>query len=722
MTIVAATVGIEASAPVHRVGENTVTTNRLATEKSPYLLQHASNPVDWYPWGDEAFEKAAKEDKPVFLSIGYATCHWCHVMEHESFEDPIVASLMNEAFVNVKVDREERPDIDQVYMAVCQMLTGSGGWPLTIIMTPDKKPFFAATYIPKQSRYGRMGMVDLVPRVQQFWQSDRDKLMESANQIVGRLGTANRNRPGEVPAGVVDAAFEQLAARFDAPRGGFGDRPKFPSPHNLLFLLNYWARTGEAGALQMTEKTLEAMRLGGIFDHVGFGFHRYSTDSEWLVPHFEKMLYDQAMLALAYTDAAHATGSADSERVVREVLAYVLRDMTSPEGAFYSAEDADSEGEEGLFYLWTVDEIVEVLEKNDGAFAVDLWNADPEGNYLDEATQRKNGTNILHLQETFDDASSRLQIDRNQLDARAEAVRAALFARREGRIHPLKDDKILADWNGLMAAAMARAGKTLHEPDYVGAAAASVDFVLTTMRTPDGNLLHRYRDGEAAVDAFLDDYAFLTWACLELYDATLDPAHLKRAIELQDETDLLFWDEADGGYFLTSDRSEALLVRPKESYDGAIPSGNSVAMNNLVRLGRLTGRTSFTDRADGVASAFSHQLQVAPSAHSHLVAGVQAAAGPSLEIVIAGTPGEPDTVALLDVVRSEYLPNSALLLVAGGEHGETIRALAPYVAHHAPVDGKAAAYVCRNFACERPTTDPDRLRATILDAIGKENG
>jgi len=530
MTIVAATVGIEASAPVHRFGENIVTTNRLATEKSPYLLQHASNPVDWYAWGDEAFEKAAKEDKPVFLSIGYATCHWCHVMEHESFEDPIVASLMNEAFVNVKVDREERPDIDQVYMAVCQMLTGSGGWPLTIIMTPDKKPFFAATYIPKQSRYGRMGMVDLVPRVQQFWQSDRDKLMESANQIVGRLDTTNRNRPGEVPAGVVDAAFEQLAARFDAPRGGFGDRPKFPSPHNLLFLLNYWARTGEAGALQMTEKTLEAMRLGGIFDHVGFGFHRYSTDSEWLVPHFEKMLYDQAMLALAYTDAAQATGSADYERVVREVLAYVLRDMTSPEGAFYSAEDADSEGEEGLFYLWTVDEMVEALENNDGAFAVDLWNADPEGNYLDEATQRKNGTNILHLQETFDDASSRLQIDRNQLDARAEAVRAALFARREGRIHPLKDDKILADWNGLMAAAMARAGKTLHEPDYVDAAAASVDFVLTTMRTPDGNLLHRYRDGEAAVGAFLDDYAFLTWACLELYDATLDPAHLKRAI------------------------------------------------------------------------------------------------------------------------------------------------------------------------------------------------
>ena len=695
-----------------------MTTNKLATEKSPYLLQHASNPVHWYPWGNEAFEKAAREDKPIFLSIGYATCHWCHVMEHESFEDPIVAALMNEAFVNVKVDREERPDIDHVYMTVCQMLTGSGGWPLTIIMTPDKRPFFAATYIPKQSRYGRMGMVDLVPRVQQFWQSDRDKLLESANQIVGRLDTANRNRPGEVPVGLGDASCEQLAARFDAPRGGFGDRPKFPSPHNLLFLLNYWAHTGDAEALQMTEKTLEAMRLGGIFDHVGFGFHRYSTDSEWLVPHFEKMLYDQAMLVMAYTDAAQATGSEEYERVVREVLAYVLRDMTSPEGAFYSAEDADSEGEEGLFYLWTVDEMVEVLGEKDGAFAVDLWNAHPEGNYLDEATQRKNGTNILHLQETFDDASARLEMERSQLEARVEAVRAALFAHREDRIHPLKDDKVLADWNGLMAAAMARAGRTLGEQDYIDAAAASMDFVLTTMRTPEGNLLHRYRDGEAAVNAFLDDYAFLTWACLELYEATLDPAHLERAIELQGETDALFWDAVGGGYFLTSGRSEALLVRPKESYDGAMPSGNSVAMNNLVKLGRLTGRTSFGDRAAGVATAFSHQLQVASSAHSHLVAGVQAAAGPSLEIVIAGTPGRADTEALLDVARKEYVPNSALLLLPGGEEGKTLRALAPFVEHHSPVDGKAAAYVCRNFACERPTTDPDRLRAMLRDAIG----
>ncbi len=693
-----------------------MTTNRLAAEKSPYLLQHASNPVDWYPWGDEAFEKAAKEDKPIFLSIGYATCHWCHVMEHESFEDPIVAALMNEAFVNIKVDREERPDIDQVYMTVCQMLTGSGGWPLSIIMTPDKKPFFAATYIPKQSRYGRMGMVDLVPRVQQFWQSDRDKLLESADQIVGRLDTANRNRPGEVPTSVVDAAYEQLAARYDAPRGGFGERPKFPSPHNLLFLLNYWARIGDPAALQMTEQTLEAMRLGGIFDHVGFGFHRYSTDSEWLVPHFEKMLYDQAMLVLAYTDAAQATGSVEHERTAHEILTYVRRDMTSPEGAFYSAEDADSEGEEGLFYLWTVDEMREVLGEKDSAFAIDLWNASSEGNYLDEATQRTNGSNILHLQEDFDDATARLEINRSALDGRVETVRKTLFENREGRVHPLKDDKILADWNGLMAAAMARAGRVLGEPGYVEAAATSVDFVLSAMRTPDGRLFHRYRDGEAAVDAFLDDYAFLTWACLELYDATLDPTYLERAIQLQKETDTLFWDGIGGGYFLTSGRSEKLLVRPKESYDGAMPSGNSVAMNNLVRLGRLTGRTSFSDRADAVATAFSHELRQAPSAHSHLVAGIQAAAGPSLEIVIAGSPSDPGTVALLDVVRAEYLPDTALLLVPDGEGGRRIRSLAPFAEHHSSVEGKPAAYVCRDFACKQPTTDPEALRKLLEEA------
>ncbi len=693
-----------------------MTTNRLATEKSPYLLQHASNPVDWYPWGEEAFTKAANEDKPIFLSIGYATCHWCHVMEHESFEDPIVAALMNEAFVNIKVDREERPDIDQVYMTVCQMLTGSGGWPLTIIMTPDKRPFYAATYIPKQSRYGRVGMLDLVPRVQQVWQTEREKLFESADQIVGRLEVANRNRPGVVPAAVVDSAYEQLAARFDALQGGFGDRPKFPSPHNLLFLMQYWARTGDAAALEMTLKTLDAMRLGGIFDHVGFGFHRYSTDSEWLVPHFEKMLYDQAMLALAYTDASRATGSVEYQRTAREILTYVQRDMTSPEGAFYSAEDADSEGEEGLFYLWSVAEMGEVLGDEDSAFAVDLWNARPEGNFLDEATQQATGANILHLQESYDDAAGRLKIDRPEFDGRVESVRSVLFDHREGRVHPLKDDKILADWNGLMAAAMARAGRVFGEPGYVAAARSSVEFVLSRMTTPGGDLIHRYRDGEAAVEGFLDDYTFLTWACLELYDATLDPAFLKRALDLQKRTDELFWDEAGGGYFLTSGRSEKLLVRPKEAYDGAMPSGNSVAMNNLVWFGRLTGRTEFSERGNAVAAAFSRELQVSPSAHSHLVAGIQAAAGPSLEIVIAGPTDDPGTVALLDVARETFLPGSALLLVPDGEEGRGIRELAPFVEHHSTVDGKAAAYVCRDFACKQPTTDPEALRKLLEDA------
>jgi uncharacterized protein YyaL (SSP411 family) len=694
--------------------------NRLADEKSPYLLQHAANPVDWYPWGEEAFEKARQEDKPIFLSIGYATCHWCHVMEHESFEDPIVAALMNEAFVNIKVDREERPDIDQVYMTVCQMLTGGGGWPLTILMTPDKKPFFAATYIPRDSRHGRIGMTELVPRVQQMWLSERDKVLQSAQQILGHLETAtSRSSRGTVNPSSVETAFRQLRNRYDEREGGFGDRPKFPSPHNLIFLTRYWHLSGEPMALKMVEHTLEAMRLGGIYDHIGFGFHRYSTDPEWLVPHFEKMLYDQAMLVLAYAEAFAATGKGEYARTVREVLDYVLRDMTSPEGAFYSAEDADSEGEEGLFYLWTLDEVRQVLSPDDAEFAVDLFNLDPAGNYLDESTHRRTGSNIPHLAETHGEAAKRLEIPESDFEERLERVRSRLFERRERRIHPLKDDKVLADWNGLAAAAMARAGRLLGEPRYVDAARRSLEFVHGTMRSDEGSLMHRYRDGSVSVKAFLDDYVFLAWACIELYDAQLDPTLLERAISLQAEAQERFWDEDGGGYFFTADDAEQLLVRQKEVYDGAMPSGNSVATANLVRLARLTGRSDFDQQADALARAFADQLNSAPSAHTHLISAVQLARAPSLEIVIAGEAGTEDTERLLEVVRELYLPQAVILLVSDGEDGQRVRKLAPFTESYSSVDDKPAAYVCRNYACKLPTSEPEEL-AQLLQGAASE--
>ncbi len=613
--------------------------NRLAAEKSPYLLQHADNPVDWYPWGEEAFKKARDEDKPIFLSIGYATCHWCHVMEHESFEDPVVAALMNEAFINIKVDREERPDIDQVYMTVCQMLTGSGGWPLTIVMTPDKVPFFAGTYLPRDSRLGRMGMTELAPRVQEIWISDREKVLASAKQIFDRLAMVSQPRvAGAIDMELPDRAYRELASRYDATHGGFGSAPKFPSPHNLLFLSRYSKLRNQLQGIRMVDHTLETMRRGGIFDQVGFGFHRYSTDAEWLVPHFEKMLYDQAMLVLASTEAFLSGGNPTHSRTVDEVVTYVLRDMTSPKGGFYSAEDADSDGAEGLFYIWTTDELVEVLGEKDAAFAAKVWNTTRDGNFADEASGAITGANILHRSSGNEATAESLGMAAPEFQAKLESIRSCLFDNREGRIHPLKDDKILADWNGLMAAALARAGRVFGDEKYIEAAERSVGFVLESM-VKDGRLHHRWRDGELTVPAFLDDHVFVIWALLELYDATLDPAHLAHAVELQERTDELFWDDDNGGFFFSPDDGEDLLVRQKEVYDGAIPSGNSVAARNLLRLARLTGRNEYANRADAIFAAFAADTARGASAHSHMADALLFASSPSLEIVIAGAIG-----------------------------------------------------------------------------------
>ncbi len=697
--------------------EAPVKQNRLADTKSPYLLQHADNPVDWYPWGPEAFAKAAEEDKPIFLSIGYATCHWCHVMEHESFEDPDVAALMNETFVNIKVDREERPDIDQVYMTVCQMMTGGGGWPLTVIMTPEKEPFYAATYIPRESRYGRVGMLDLIPRIEQVWRSDRDKILGTTQQITAGLkNMESRETGGTLDPKAVDEAFRQLGGRYDKVNGGFGSAPKFPSPHNLIFLTRYWRSTGNQLALDMAALTLEQMRLGGVYDQIGFGFHRYSTDAEWLVPHFEKMLYDQAMLTMAYTEAWQATGNPVFAATVREIVTYVLRDMTSPEGGFYSAEDADSEGEEGRFYLWTLSEAEAVLGAEDAAFAAAVWNFSATGNYADEASGRHTGSNIAHLGRNHAETAAAMGLEEGAFDKRLESCRTRLFNSRDQRVHPLKDDKVLADWNGLMAAAMAAAGRVFEEPEWVAAAQRATSFVLEEMRDDEGRLLHRYRDGDASIPAFLDDHVFMTTAVLELFEATFDARYLATAVELQSRTDALFADGKRGGYYFSAADNEELLVRQKEVYDGAIPSGNSTAAANLVRLARLTGDSAWEESADRVLAAFASEVTRQPSAHTQLVSALQFRVGASLEIVIVGDPSGADTLALIETARRPYLPGAAVLVVPTGEAGDAIRKLVPYSSAYETVDGKAAAYVCRNFQCKLPTTDPVRLEELLEEA------
>jgi len=680
--------------------------NRLALEKSPYLLQHADNPVDWYPWGPEAFAKARQEDKPVFLSIGYSTCHWCHVMEHESFEDREVARLMNQAFVCIKVDREERPDIDNVYMTVCQMLTGSGGWPLTIVMTPDKRPFFAGTYFPKRSRFGRIGLMELIPRLQKIWSERKDEVVKSANQIAASLQRTTRAAAGEaLDESVLNLAAEQLTARFDREHGGFGRAPKFPTPHNLLFLLRHWKRTGNERLLDLVEKTLQALRRGGIYDHVGFGFHRYSTDRHWLVPHFEKMLYDQALLAMAYTEAYQATGKDEYQRTAREVLTYVLRDMTSPEGGFYSAEDADSEGEEGKFYLWTADEIRHVLTSEEAELAVKVFNVQEAGNFAEEAARRRTGRNILHLTRPLPEIAAELGLPEADLRKRLEAIRRKLFAVRERRVHPHKDDKILTDWNGLMIAALAKAARAFDKPRYAEAAQRAANFILKTLRNPDGRLLHRFRDGQAALPAHVDDYAFLIWGLLELYESTFDVRRLEAALALNRDALEHFWDEQGGGFYFTATDAEELLVRQKEIYDGAVPSGNSVAMLNLLRLARITGDPALEERAERIARAFAADVRRAPIAYTQLMVALDFAAGPSYEVVVAGDRQAKDTRPMLTALRSSFVPNKVVLFRPSDEESPAITRVAEFTRAQRATGGRATAYVCQGGACKQPTTD-----------------
>ncbi len=697
-------------------------TNRLIHEKSPYLLQHAHNPVDWYPWGKEAFERARKENKPVFLSIGYATCHWCHVMEKESFEDPEVAKSMNDAFISVKVDREERPDVDTVYMRVCQILTGSGGWPLTIFMTPDKKPFFASTYIPKENRFGRLGMLELIPRIQGLWEKNRAELDTSADKIVTSLKESTASSQSEGPREeTLDIAYHQLEQQFDSENGGFGISPKFPAPHTLFFLLRYGKRTANENALHMVEKTLQSMRRGGLFDHIGYGFHRYSTDAQWLVPHFEKMLYDQAMLAMAYTEAFQATRNNDYKNTAKETFTYVIRDMTSPEGAFYSAEDADSEGEEGKFYLWTSDELEKILSNEEADLVLKVFNAEKAGNFAEEASGRKTGANILHLNKSIEEMASELKLSPEALSQNLESIRVSLFKTREKRVRPLKDDKVLVDWNGLMIAALAKASVALDEPAYAEAARKASDFILNNMRDKQGRLFHRNREGQSSIPAFLDDYAFLIWGFLELYEATFEARFLKEALELNDLLLKHFWDDKDGGFYFSPDDGEKLLLRQKELYDGAIPSGNSVQMLNLLRLGRMTSNPDLEEKAAQTGRIYSQDVEHSPSAFTQMMAAVDFGIGPSYEVVVAGATEADDTKSMLKALGAEFSPSKVVLFIPSDKDPSAIFQMAPFTSRMTSIQNKATAYVCQSFTCQKPTTDINKMLQFIGVKTLKKN-
>ncbi|NVM53465.1 MAG: thioredoxin domain-containing protein [Candidatus Helarchaeota archaeon] len=685
--------------------------NQLITEKSPYLLQHAYNPVDWYPWGADAFEKARREDKPIFLSIGYSTCHWCHVMERESFEDPEVAKLMNESFVSIKVDREERPDIDKIYMTVCQAMTGRGGWPLTIIMTPEKKPFFAATYIPKKGRFGSAGILELIPTIRDYWINKREEALNSADTISQALQkvatTSQVEALGEL---TLATAYTQLVKRFDKHDGGFGGAPKFPTPHNILFLLRYWKRTGSEHALHMIEKTLQSMRRGGIFDQIGFGFHRYSTDDFWLLPHFEKMLYDQALLAMAYTEAYQATKRETYRTTAREIFTYVIRNMSSPLGGFYSAEDADSEDEEGKmvegkFYLWTEKELQEIYEKDESSLASKIFNIKKGGNFLDQATQERTGENILHFTKSLADLALELKIPKDELTKRVDAIRTKLFPIREKRPHPHKDDKILTNWNGLMIAALAKAARVFEEPEYIEVAQKAINFIFQQLKRSDGRLLHRYRDGEAAILANIDDYTFLIWGLLELYETTFEATYLRKALTLNEEILKHFWDDEGGGFYFTPDDAEKLLFRQKEIYDGAVPSGNSVAMLNLLRLEQITGNSEFGEKAARIGRTFANEVKSTPIGFTQLMVALEFAISPSCQVMITGDLNSTDTQAMLKALRNKYLPNKIVLLNPIDQESAEIYEIAEFLKKQPSIGGKATAYVCINDFCKKPVTE-----------------
>ena len=682
--------------------------NRLKHEASPYLLKHATNPVDWYPWGEEAFSMAKEKDKPILLSIGYLTCHWCNVMEEESFSDPQVAALINDVFIPIKVDREERPDIDQIYMKACHLLSPSCGWPLTLFLSPDGKPFYAGTYIPKENRFGRLGFLELIPRVKELWAQERDSVMKSADSINAAIISSSIQLPGgDLNTSQLEGAFQAFALDFDRGYGGFGPSSKFPKPLNLLFLLRYWYNTGSTDALAMVEKSLTAMRRGGIYDHLGYGFHRYATDPMWRLPHFEKMLYDQALLVMAYLEAYQATANGVYANTAREVLGYVLQDMTTKAGGFYSAESADSEGEEGRFYLWSAAEIKKVLGPEEAAEAFRIFHIMEDGNFVDPVTGHKTGQNVLYLEQDAGKIAEFGKIRRKLLDAR------------NTRPRPEQDDKVLTDWNGLMIGALAKAAQVLDQPEYGAAAKRAAEFILHNLRSQDGKLLHRWRNGSAGLTASAADYSFMIWGLLELYRWDFDPAWLQYALGLNDVLIKSYWDEKLGGFYLTVDNEKSMLPRIKETIDTAIPSSNAVAMYNLLILSRLTGNHTFEEKAAKISALLSSRVKDSPLAMPMFLAAADLALSPSQEVVIVGGKDADDTKAMLQVLRKNYLPNAVVLFKPAGEQNPPITNYADFIEFMHAIDNKATAYVCTNFKCSFPTTDPARMLESLRSIAEK---
>jgi hypothetical protein len=687
-------------------------TNRLSAEKSPYLLQHAHNPVDWHPWGEEAFAKARAEDKLVLVSIGYATCHWCHVMERESFEDETLARFLNAHFVAIKVDREERPDVDKIYMDALQALGQQGGWPLNMFTTPDGRPVTGGTYFPPGNAHGRPGFGQVLEILVDAWQHQRDDVFRNAEVLTGHL---QRHAGRTSPPGVqwshapVEQAVAMYAQAFDARHGGFTLQPqnKFPPSMGLLLLLRHHARTGDAHALEMVERTLKAMLAGGIYDQLGGGLSRYSTDSRWLVPHFEKMLYDNALFVQALAETWRATGRDYYRAWAEDVLAYVLRDLTAPEGAFYSAEDADSEGEEGRFYVWTPEEVQAVLPPDEAAAALAYWDLTPGGNF-------EHGRSIPNTPRPLAEVAQALGVGEDALAGRLQSARGKLLAARSRRVRPLRDDKVLTSWNALMISAFARAGAAFGEPAYVEAALRAATFLRTHLRDGDGRLLRRWREGEARHKGYLVDHAALAVACLDLYEATGDAAWFDEARRLMGEVNRLFRNDA-GPYFDTGHDAEALIARTMDGYDGVEPSGNSSAAQAFLRLHAYGVREGGLEDALRILAGFQPHLEQAGVSFSAMLAALDFHLGPSTEIAIVGDPAGADTRALLETVRAKPRPNAVLALAAPRDV-DALAGRIPLLQGRQAIGGRATAYVCRDLACKLPVHTPAELEAQLAGA------
>jgi hypothetical protein len=684
--------------------------NRLLLESSPYLLQHAHNPVSWFPWGDEAFARAKKENKPVLLSIGYSTCHWCHVMEEESFEDLEIAAYLNRHYVAVKVDREQRPDIDGVYMAAVQMMTGGGGWPLTVWLTPDRKPFYGGTYIPPRDgvRGERVGFLTLLQRLRNAYRQESERITAAGREIAQQLQATLTPEAGQgaPTAAVLLAAAEALKKTFDSQYGGFGHAPKFPRPVELESLLRYSLRTGDTQARDMVMKTLEAMAAGGIRDHLGGGFHRYATDRQWRAPHFEKMLYDNALLVVAYLEAYQVSGREEFAGLAREVLAYVARDMTAPAGAFYSATDADSEGEEGKFFVWTLAEVESTLGPAAKLFS-SYYGVTEHGQF--------SGKNVLHIAQPLTEVAKPFALTVEQAEAQLAEARAKLFAVRKQRAPPHTDTKIIAAWNGLMISALARAAQVLHAPEYAHYARRAAEYILSTMKKGD-RLQRSVLDGTVSGNAYLDDYAFLAASFLDLYEATFELRWLQEAVALQRTLEAHFWDKRHDGFFFTPDDGEVLLAREKPNYDAAEPSGNSVAVMNLLRLAEFTTDDRYRQMAEKTLALFAAQLERAPTSLPRLLAGVDFLLDAPKEIIIVKPHAESTAEPFLAQLRTRFVPNRILTVVAQGKDLEQQQQVIPLLRFKTAIEGKTTAYVCEKRVCALPTSDPT-VFARQLDHI-----